>query len=270
MKCIICGSNEKEIFKHKILGKYDIQYYRCENCGMINTEQPYWLDEAYSNAINICDTGIMKRNEELRKQIFNLICLCFDKKGKFRDYGGGYGILTRMMRDWGLDFYWSDKYADNLLAKGFDYQDNMKVELTTAAEVFEHMTAPMEDIQAMLNNTESVMFTTLPYDTYTTDKSYPDEGWWYYGFEHGQHVSFYSFETLKYIAKYFGMNYYKINSGTHLITKKNFNRIWWDYVRIVIRFNLFTNIRRIISGKSLTLIDLEKVQTIIHESGKIQ
>lgn len=47
MTCKICGSETSQKFKAKILVKYDINYYHCENCGFLQTEEPFWLEEAY-------------------------------------------------------------------------------------------------------------------------------------------------------------------------------------------------------------------------------
>lgn len=46
-----------------------MQYYRCPNCGFICTEEPYWLDEAYSSAIASTDIGVIMRNMLLRDKV---------------------------------------------------------------------------------------------------------------------------------------------------------------------------------------------------------
>ena len=58
----ICNSIGKEIFTGKILKKYDVKYYQCPECALVYTESPYWLSEAYSDAISRYDTGVMQRN----------------------------------------------------------------------------------------------------------------------------------------------------------------------------------------------------------------
>lgn len=259
MKCPICGTEQKGIFIHKILKKYDVQYYKCEKCGVICPESPYQLEEAYSTAINCFDTGIMNRNEQMRRKIFNLICLCFDNSGKYRDYGGGHGILTRMMRDWGIDYYWSDKYGENLFARGFEFKENMKVELTSAIEVFEHMVTPMEDISDILKYTDSLFFTTLPYTTVVGDDQYPSSDWWYYGFQHGQHVMIYSKKTLLYIAEYFGLNFYEITNATHLISAKKYKESYWNYVQKNLRKDFAVNYRRNKFGGNFAQADMNKL-----------
>ena len=55
-------------------------------------------------------------------------------KGKVVDFAGGYGILVRMLRDKGIDAYWSDQFTPNLLSRGFEYSGDT-VNLLSAFEV---------------------------------------------------------------------------------------------------------------------------------------
>jgi glycosyltransferase involved in cell wall biosynthesis len=52
-KCKVCGSNSPYFASAKILQKYDVKYYQCHSCGFVQTEEPYWLNEAYTDAIDI-------------------------------------------------------------------------------------------------------------------------------------------------------------------------------------------------------------------------
>lgn len=120
MICKICGSITKSIFSAKIIKKYQVDYFNCEYCGFLQTEEPYWLEEAYNEVINISDTGILKRNLDLMKAVSILIYFLFNKDAQFLDFAGGYGTFTRLMRDIGFDYYY-DKYSKNLFARGFEY-----------------------------------------------------------------------------------------------------------------------------------------------------
>ena len=71
MSCKICNSETKQIFSGHILNKYNIKYHYCENCGFLQTEEPYWLDESYAESINISDTGYMQRNINLSERKAN-------------------------------------------------------------------------------------------------------------------------------------------------------------------------------------------------------
>ena len=44
----------------------------------------------------------------------------FKSNGSIVDYGGGYGLLVRLMRNSGFDFYRYDPYCANFFAKGFE------------------------------------------------------------------------------------------------------------------------------------------------------
>lgn len=223
MDCLICKSQGKRILSGKILHKYDVQYFQCSKCGLVYTEAPYWIEEAYSDSITCVDTGIMNRNITYMLITNIIVDKYFNKNATFLDYGGGYGIFTRMMRDLGYDWVWQDKYSPNLLAGGFEYEDKkkQKIELTTAFEVFEHLDNPMEDIKYMASITDSILFSTLLYDDALDFKNFDE--WWYYVPQTGQHIVFYSRMTLEYIAKQFDFKYYKISDGLHMLSKRDLN-----------------------------------------------
>ena len=137
MKCKVCGSNTAEFAKAKVMNKHQAIYHKCENCKFVFVENPYWLKESYSYAINMADTGIVSRNIGFSRLTRIIIVSFFNSNAKFLDYGGGYGLLVRLMRDVGFDFYWYDEYSQNLLARGFEVSTKYnEYEMTTAFEVF--------------------------------------------------------------------------------------------------------------------------------------
>ena len=200
------------------MNKYDGEYYHCPACKFMFAGDPFWLDEAYKNPINLSDTGLLARNIYFNKITAALITFYFNSKGSFLDYAGGYGIFTRLMRDTGFNFFWYDPYCSNLTAAGFEYdmKSQKNVELLTAFEVFEHLNDPLSEIERMLSFSKNIFFSTelLPSPVPAPEK------FWYYGFDHGQHISFYTVETLTLIARKYGTNYYNLG-GLHLFTEKN-------------------------------------------------
>ncbi|OHE06485.1 MAG: hypothetical protein A2513_03295 [Sulfurimonas sp. RIFOXYD12_FULL_33_39] len=230
MNCKICNQKNQSIFDAEVLNKYRIKYYHCSNCGFLQTQEPYWLEEAYSDSINISDTGYLQRNINLSKKLTIFLAIYFGKNAKYLDYAGGYGIFVRLMRDIGFDFYWDDRYTLNLFAKGFKYTENQIIDAITTFESFEHFVNPIQEIEYLLKISENIIFSTelLP------NKIPEAQDWWYYGLEHGQHISFYSEQTLHFIANKYGLNYY--NFGVfHLISK---NRIP-SYLKIILKFSKF-------------------------------
>lgn len=212
--CKICQHPSTEAFRHQVRSKHMIAYYLCSHCGFLQTEEPFWLSEAYEQPINISDTGYVSRNIYLaRRTLFLFYCL-FKKTGTFLDYAGGYGLLTRLMRDYGLNFLWSDIFTPNLFAKGFEYQ-GQRVEAITCFECFEHFVNPIEEIEKILLLANTVFFSTkvLP-------STLPSPDWDYYGFDHGQHLSFYSQRTLEFVARKYQLNYYTDGDNLHLFIKK--------------------------------------------------
>lgn len=222
MKCLICSHKGNEIFRGKILDKYDICYYQCPACGLIYTESPYWIEEAYDSSITIYDTGIMSRNISFSIATHTILKILFNDKPIIGfDWGGGYGIFVRLMRDLGHNFEWFDKYSENLVSRGFeaDIKSSKTYDIMTAFEVFEHLPDPLQELEKMLDKSDTILFSTLIYDE---EYSYPmlDE-WWYYVPEEGQHIVFYSKVTLKQIAEKFHINYYPINDSLHIFSKKS-------------------------------------------------
>ncbi|MFX1235962.1 MAG: class I SAM-dependent methyltransferase [Promethearchaeota archaeon] len=262
MRCKICDKKAKSIFDAKILNKYSIKYFHCNFCGFLQTEKPYWITESYANVITNNDIGLISRNLNLaeitkvlifslysnnshtdlgllsnkifkkfikilkleriftRQKFKKIYASGFDFKQKFIDYGGGYGIFVRLMRDTGLDFYWHDTHCQNLFARKFEADLNRNYKLLTAFEVLEHLPDPVRELEKIFKISSNILFST---ELLPDNKLPAPEDWWYYGLEHGQHISFYSKKTLEYITDMYKLNLYSNNQAVHFFTKENIN-----------------------------------------------
>lgn len=212
-ECRLCGQGTRKVFTAQVLGKYQVEYRQCENCGLLQTERPYWLEEAYSHEVNPFDTHLVVRPIAQSREVSTLILTFFDRYARFVDYGGGFGIFTRLMRDRGFDYFWMDPFGQNLMAQGFEYDGSGHVEAVSSFEIFEHFAEPREEIAKIMRISNTLIFST---ELLPNAVPRPSE-WWYYGLEHGQHVAFYSRKTMEYLAREYGLNYYRFGSVQLLV-----------------------------------------------------
>ena len=240
--CRCCREKPVEIFSGRLIG-YSIRYYECLNCGYVQTETPYWLDKAYAAAINASDTGIIARNQSNCQIVLATTMLLGILKGTVVDCAGGYGILVRMLRDAGVNALWSDRYCNNLVARGFEYADE-SADLVTAFEAFEHYVDPAVELDRLLAIAPNVLLSTelIQYPTPRQNE------WWYYGKEHGQHIGFFRLKTLEWLVARRGKFFISNGTSYHLISSKPVNKeIWLAFLRMN-RYMLFI-VRRILKSR---------------------
>lgn len=220
ISCKICNARSAFFGKADVLKKYRVHYFRCEMCGFIQTETPYWLEEAYCSAIASQDVGIMQRNLlncELTSAVLNLL---FPNMSSAIDYGAGHGMFVRLMRDKGYNFRWSDLHATNDYARGFEFEEGSTYDFLTAFEVFEHLVDPVTELSKLMNLSDNVFVST-----YIVPKPAPRlSDWWYFVPSTGQHISFYTVESLRLLAARFGRNLLSVGPY-HLFTKKPHERL---------------------------------------------
>ncbi len=261
MNCPICQSKQiLYLFNKFILNKYDVAYFECQECKAAFTDRPTWLEEAYTNAISAQDVGLVDRNIRLAKFTKVLIFFLYDNSGKYLDYGGGYGLFVRLMRDSGINFFRFDPLCSNVFAQGFDINDfipKVKFELVTAFEVLEHFPDPIKGIQEILKFSNEILFST----EIRPQNKEELKNWWYLSTECGQHLNFYSIKSLNFLAK--SLNCYLYSNGTnlHLFTKKRVNHQLFKLLSKVRVTNIFSSLN--LNKKSLTMSDY---QTFIHKS----
>ena len=220
--CKICNHKAIQIFSRNVLKKYYVDYFQCNYCGFIQTESPYWLIEAYSDAITNQDIGLISRNtnySKITKVLLKLLNL--DNNLSFLDYGGGYGMFVRQMRDFGYNFHRYDIYCQNIFAKNFDSDLNMKYKLITAFEVFEHLEKPLQTIKELINISDILFFST---EVQPENSSHINQ-WWYIMEETGQHISLFSIKSLKHLADINHCFYYTNKKDLHIFSKKKINRL---------------------------------------------
>ena len=138
----------------------------------------------------------MVRNQANARIVLATMFILNKFDGIVVDCAGGYGILVRLLRDYGINAFWSDLFCENLVARGFEHT-NETADLVTAFEVFEHFENPATEIDRLLKISPNVLFST----DIMADPAPKQEDWWYYGKEHGQHIGFFRIRTLENLAQ---------------------------------------------------------------------
>jgi len=215
IKCRLCNGESKFLFTKLILNKHTISYYECNSCKSLLTEEPYWITELYNdNNLTNEDFGAGYRIFRNQEKVFILSKILGLKKGL--DWGGGDGILCRLLRDYCLDFYTIDKFTNSSYAVEFIIRDYSSLDLITSFEVFEHLDKPKEDIDFLFNlNAKAIFIQSKLYKN-------QNEDWDYLHPKHGEHVFFYSKIALELIAKKYNYELKVYNNEYVLFYKKKY------------------------------------------------
>jgi len=236
--CRVCRKNTAYFFMKRILCRYDISYYKCPDCGFVQTEVPFWLEEAYTKLNFRRDIGMVDRSLiagqttvalAWRLQIPpNMPCL---------DWGAGTGLMVRWCRDFGMDFHYFDPYATNVFALGFEEKapsSSSAYAIVTAFEVAEHFADPVTDFCRLFSlRPQHLLFSTIVYDGQRPD-------WWYFT-DDGQHVAFYTRRSLELIGEQFGYKLISNDRDLHMFTRHRLsnrllNRIRRSGARLAARY----------------------------------
>jgi hypothetical protein len=166
------------------------------------------------------------------------------------------------MRDLGYDFRWFDRYCHNLFAKGFeaDINDGKRYNVLTAFEVFEHLLNPMKEIEALSKLSDNILFSTL------LVPSPPPRivDWWYYSPAHGQHIAFFTLESLQIVAEKLKARIYTNGTDVHLLTQERISARLFDIVTAP-RFSEWFNVLKQRKG----LLEADFQQAIVQLAARV-
>jgi 2-polyprenyl-3-methyl-5-hydroxy-6-metoxy-1,4-benzoquinol methylase len=240
--CRLCGGVVETRFRARVLNRHEVAYQACRSCGSLQTETPTWLGEAYATSLASSDVGAVQRCLTARAALWWILRILGRTNARLLDFGGGTGLLCRLLRDIGIDAWTHDRYGRGEFAQTYRIEPDAmlagRFPIMTAFEVLEHLPAPKQDLDRLIAVAPEVLVTsTLLY----TPALGPD--WWYLAPSEGQHVFFYSRQALQQWAA--GHGYHLVTVGIwQIFVKGSLGRLQNFLLSLVLR------------GKSLRLTRL--------------
>jgi hypothetical protein len=217
--CRLCGGPTDPQFHATVLGSHKVGYHQCQTCHSLQTDVPYWLKEAYAQShLSRADSGAVARALQSQAIVYTIArILRLQRSASVLDFGGGSGLLCRLLRDIGFDARRSDAHAPNDFAQGFDDDGATTYSIVCAFEVVEHFAQPAQELPNIFNRAaDLVVLGTNIYERQGHE-------WWYLSPGMGQHVFFYSADAMTHIARRFDFRYCR-DAGVHIFAKRQLGR----------------------------------------------
>jgi len=197
LPCRLCGAVLTPVFRKLLLQQHDVQYYQCICCQSMQTEKPYWLNQAYAPSNERFDSGQVTRSL-LNAAFLNWLMRVVElPNARLLDYGCGSGLLVRLLRDSGLDAWGLDSHSNPRLSLGFQVDKPAGFDIINLCEVIEHFDQPREALDEIFEVNPSCVVIQ------TGIMGEPDASWYYLADFHGQHIFFLTQATINWIASHY-------------------------------------------------------------------
>lgn len=210
VQCPICQEAANSALQLRIHNKRSEPLFRCSKCSFYFFPKLDWLEQSFSEELNELDLGSVSRC----LLVADFVSAVFAPRHcdyRILDWGGGDGLLTRLLRDRGINCKWFDPYVKPRFVGDALYQSKSHVDVTVVSEVFLHLTDPVSTLRSLLSDSDVVVATAV-----VPPKKLNSE-WWYLMPDTGQHVSFYPKSALRALAR---------QTNSHLCTDGRFFHVF--------------------------------------------
>ena len=198
-----------------------IEYYQCCDCHFVFAHEMYlWTnaqlkEKIYNEEYFEIDPEHIEIRPKANAQYIDAIAGEYLKDIKHLDYGGGNGLLSRLLKDKGCNSQNYDPFYDHL--QSLNQKD--RFELITAFEVFEHVpniTEIINRLRDLLSENGIILFSTLLSDgEISKDKGL---AWWYAAPRNG-HISLFSKKSLLKLGSLLGLKLFSLSHNFHFFAK---------------------------------------------------
>ena len=220
-ECPICNSSANMLFSVMVQGENRSELNSCSNCEFAFYPDQNWISKSFSDELNSLDVGAADRTVISADYLSVMLKSQKLSHGKFLDYGGGYGLLSRIMRDRGFNFENFDPFTRQIFPTSGLHMNNsldQKYDAITLIEVALHFEDPLEEFRRLLQLTNVLFFTAV-----LTDEKL-DHDWWYLSPETGQHIALFSQKTLATLAEKLGVNLTSDGRFFHIFHRENLTK----------------------------------------------
>ena len=204
--CVICESDADKRLSLQVLGD-ERTVFQCEACEAAFFSNPDWLDVAYSDAISSRDTGVVERCVDVANVLTAFMWRT--RHDKALDFGGGIGLLARLMRDRGFDFTSWDPISNYVLPLPPSHKEGVHV--LTMIEVLEHLVDPLTSLRECMSRSDIIFIST-----HLIPSAGIQPHWAYLQPDTGQHIFFCSNVTLEKIALLLGVSITSNGENLHV------------------------------------------------------
>ena len=193
--CPVCAGDSGVVLQYTVLDHHPARLRQCSGCGFAWVMDPVWLEDSFGAELNNLDIGAVDRCSVVLDFVEVLIRREKISAGTFVDWGGGYGLMTRMARDRGLDFRNFDPFVKQLFAGPAQLETMVPADLVVASEVFLHLPDPVAALGDLIASGSRVLLTAVVLN------GVPEKDWWYLMPSTGQHVAFFTPGSLREMAR---------------------------------------------------------------------
>jgi Methyltransferase domain len=218
--CPVCGAAPgAPVLRTTVLDRFDAALFECVSCRFVFVGDPHWLAGSFESRLNAMDVGSVDRSLLVASYVRGLIGMSRSRRSwTILDVGGGDGLVTRVLRDAGIDCRWQDPYCTPVYDVGPPPDDVAQFDLALMSEVALHLTDPLATFEAALARAGRLLFTAV-----VPPRPIPDD-WWYLMPSTGQHVAFYRPDAIGHIAERLGVDHCSDGRFFHLLSHAPIDR----------------------------------------------